>query len=54
MSIRFVEQQEENKKVIVNIEQNRKHTYEYGDKCVCMNIEEEGNAYTSLDTHTQK
>jgi len=34
VSIRFVEQERENKKVVVNIEQNTKHTYEYSDKCV--------------------
>ena len=34
VSIRFVEQERENKKVVVNIEQNTKHTYEHGDKCV--------------------
>jgi len=33
VSIRFVEQETKNKKVVVNIEQNTKHTYEYGDKC---------------------
>jgi len=34
VSIRFVEQETVNKKVVVNIEQNTKHTHEYGDKCV--------------------
>jgi len=34
VSIRFVEQEKANKRVIVDIEQNTKHTYEYGDKCV--------------------
>ena len=34
VSVRFVEQEKENKQVVVNIEQNTKHTYEYGNKCV--------------------
>jgi len=29
-----VEQEKENKKVAVNIEQSTEHTYGYGDKCV--------------------
>ena len=32
-SIIFVEKKEK-KKVVVNVEQNTKHTYKYGDKCV--------------------
>jgi len=34
VSIRFVEQEKENIKVVVNIQQNTKSYYEYGDKCV--------------------
>ena len=34
VSNRFVEPERENKKVVVNIEQNTKHIYECGDKCV--------------------
>jgi len=38
--------------MVTNTKHDTKHTYEYGDKCV--NMEEEGNAYECLDTHTQE
>ena len=34
VSIRFEEQEKENKKVVVNIEQNTRYTYKYGEKGV--------------------
>jgi len=38
--------------MVTNTEHNTEHTYEHGDKCV--NMEEEGNAFECLDTHTQE
>jgi len=38
--------------MVTNTKHDTKHTYEYGDKCV--NMEEEGNTYEYLDTHTQE
>ena len=34
VSIKFREKKKQNKKMGINIEQNTKNIYEYGDKCV--------------------
>ena len=34
VSIMFRKKKKENKKMDINIEQNTKHTYKYGNKCV--------------------
>ena len=34
VSIKFRKKKKENKRMGINVEHNRKHTYEYGGKCV--------------------